>query len=176
MSFLSIYRHGFARVAACPTRCILADPAANAAEILRVARTCHDRAVALAVFPELALSGYAIEDLLLQDALLDAVESAVDEIVTASAGLLPMLLAGAPLRHLGRVYNTALVIHRGRLLGVVPKIHLPNYREFYEHRHFASGQDTDGDSVQIGRHLAPFGTDLLFAADDVDGLIVHAEI
>ena len=144
MSFRSLYRHGFARVAACTIRSTLADPAANAEAVLRMARDCHQQAVALAVFPELVLSGYAIEDLLLQDTLLDAAARAVETIVTESADLLPLLLIGAPLRHAGRVYNTALAIHRGRLLGVVPKIHLPNYREFYEPRHFASGRGQQG--------------------------------
>src|SRR6186713_2062979 len=92
--FRSIYRHGFARVAACTTRCTLADPAANAAEILAIARDCHDRGAALAVFPELCISGYAIGDLLHQSTLLDAVEDAVNTIVAASADLLPLLLVG----------------------------------------------------------------------------------
>ena len=82
--FRSIYRHGFARVAACTTRCTLADPAANAAAILDVARDCHKRGVALAVFPELGVSGYAISDLLQQSTLLDAVEAAIANIVAAS--------------------------------------------------------------------------------------------
>ncbi len=174
--FRSIYRHGFARVAACTTRCTLADPVANAAATLELARACHNRGVALAVFPELGISGYAISDLLHQSAVLDAVESAVAELVTASANLLPLLLVGAPLRHAGALYNCALAIHRGRLLGVVPKMHLPNYREFYEPRHFVAGDGTENGDIAVGGLSAPFGTDLLFAAVGVPGLIVHAEI
>jgi NAD+ synthase (glutamine-hydrolysing) len=176
MNFRSLYRHGFARVAACTTRTALADPATNAQTILRMAENCHRQAVAVAVFPELGLSGYSIGDLLQQATLLDAVEQAVDTIISGSADLLPLLLVGAPLRHLGALYNCALAIHRGVLLGVVPKTHLPNYREFYETRHFASGDGTDGGSITIGRHTVPFGTDLLFEAADLRGLIVHAEI
>ncbi|HEX3574493.1 MAG TPA: NAD(+) synthase [Rhodopila sp.] len=176
MSFRSLYRHGFARVAACTTRTALADPAANAQSILRMAQDCDRQAVAVAVFPELGVSGYAISDLLQQTAMLDAVETAIDTIVAGSADLLPLLLVGAPLRHLGALYNCALAIHRGTLLGVVPKIHLPNYREFYEPRHFVSGDGSDGGSITVGSHVAPFGTDLLFAAEDIRGLIVHAEI
>ncbi|MCG5243640.1 NAD(+) synthase [Azospirillum doebereinerae] len=176
MTFTSLYRHGFARVAACTTRCALADPAANAAAILDSARACHDQAVAVALFPELALSGYAIDDLLMQDPLLDAVERAVERLVEASADLLPLLLVGAPLRHEGRLYNTAVAVHRGRLLGVVPKIHLPNYREFYERRHFASGEGTGGGTIRVGASSAPFGPDLLFAAEDRPGLVVHTEV
>ena len=176
MSFRSLYRHGFARVAACTTRCSLADPATNAATILEMARSCHDQGVALAVFPELGLSGYSIGDLLQAKALLDAVEAAVAVLVPASASLLPMLLVGAPLRHRGALYNCAIAIHRGRLLGVVPKIHLPNYREFYETRHFVSGEGQVGGSIQVAGMTVPFGTDLLFAAEDFRDFVVHAEI
>ena len=176
MSFTSIYRHGFARVAACTTRCTPADPAANAAAVLEAARACHDKSVAVALFPELALSGYAIDDLLMQDPLIDAVEQAIHDLVQASTGLMPLLLVGAPLLYDGRLYNTAVAIQRGELLGVVPKQHLPNYREFYERRQFASGAGTEGGTIRIGDLTAPFGPDLLFSAEDQPGLVVHAEI
>src|SRR5271165_6812290 len=176
MSFRSLYRHGFARVAACTTRTALADPATNAQTILHMAQECDRQAVAVAVFPELGISGYAISDLLLQITLLEAVETAIDTIVDGSVELMPLLLVGAPLRRLGALYNCAVVIHRGQLLGVVPKIHLPNYREFYEPRHFVSGDGQAGGAITIGAHTAPFGTDLLFAAEDRRDFIVHAEI
>ena len=176
LNFHSLYAHGFVRVAACSAVVSLADPATNAAAILEQAKSCGAQGAAVALFPELCLSGYAIDDLLLQDALLDAVEAAVDMIVERSAGLLPMLVFGAPVRQAGRVYNCALAVHRGRLLGVVPKVHVPNYREFYERRWFASGAGTDGGSCRVGLQSAPFGPDLLFAAEDVAGLVVHAEV
>jgi NAD+ synthase (glutamine-hydrolysing) len=176
MTFNSLYRHGFARVAACTTVTALANPAANAERILQAARHCSERGVAVAVFPELALSGYAIDDLFLQDTVLDAVEAAVARIVETSAELLPLIVFGAPIRHCGRLYNSAVLVHRGRLLGVVPKIHLPNYREFYEHRWFASGLGTEGGTCAVAGLEAPFGPDLVFAAADVPGLVVHAEI
>jgi NAD+ synthase (glutamine-hydrolysing) len=176
MNFRSLYRHGFARVAACTTRTSIADPQANARTILRMASDCDRRAVALAVFPELCVSGYAIGDLLQQTALLDAVEAAIGEIARGSATLLPLLLVGAPLRHNGALYNCAIAIHRGHILGVVPKIHLPNYREFYETRHFASGDGQTGGDILLAGTKIPFGTDLMFAADDINGFVVHAEI
>ena len=177
MNFHSAYAQGFARIAACTTVTALADPARNADAILAAALDCHARGVCAAVFPELCLSGYAIDDLLLQDVLLDAVELAAARLIEASRDLLPVLVVGAPLRHLNRLYNTALVIHRGRLLGVVPKLHLPNYREFYEHRHFASGRGTEGGTIALpGLPEAPFGPDLLFPCADVRGLVLHAEI
>jgi NAD+ synthase (glutamine-hydrolysing) len=175
MNFRSLYAHGFARVAACTVPVRLADPAANAAAILDAARECDARGVALAVFPELGLSGYSIEDLLLQDALLDAVERAAATLLEASAALAPVLVVGAPLRHAGRVYNMALVLHRGRLLGVVPKSYLPTYREFYERRQVAAG-DTLGGEIALAGQKAPVGRDLLFAAEDCPGFILHVEI
>jgi NAD+ synthase (glutamine-hydrolysing) len=175
MDFYSAYRHGFVRLAACTHRTVLADPAANAESVLRIARACHDDSVAVAVFPELTLSGYSLEDILLQDSLLDAVEDALVDVVAASADLFPVLVVGAPLRYLHRIYNTAVVIHRGVVLGVAPKSYLPTYREFYERRQVAAGDDLHG-TIRIGGAEVPFGPDLLFTAQDVPGLVLHVEI
>ena len=175
MNFRSLYDHGFARVAACTTRTHLADPQRNAEGVLAMARECDVQGVALAVFPELTLSGYSIEDLLLQDAVLDAVEHSIGTVLAGSAGLATMLVLGAPLRHAGRVYNAALVIHRGRLLGVVPKSYLPTYREFYERRQIAAGDVLRGD-ITLAGVTVPIGNDLLFAAEDVPGFVLHVEI
>ena len=175
MDFYSAYRHGFVRVAACTHRTVLAEPAANAESVLRIARDCHTEGVAVAVFPELTLSGYSLDDILMQDSLLDAVEAAVADVVAASADLLPVLVVGAPLRHLHRIYNTAVVIHRGRVLGVAVKSYLPTYREFYERRQVAAGDDMRGVIRILGADV-PFGPDLLFDAVDVPGLVLHVEI
>jgi NAD+ synthase (glutamine-hydrolysing) len=175
MNFRSIYQHGFARVAACTGRITIADPPANAELVLRLARECADDGVAVAVFPELNLTGYSIEDLLLQDAVLDGAEAAVATVVAGSADLLPVLVFGAPLRHRNRIYNCAVVAHRGRVLGVVPKSYLPTYREFYERRQMAPGDDQRG-AIRIAGAEVPFGPDLLFAAEDVPGLVVHVEV
>ena len=174
--FRSVYRHGFARVAACTLPVRLADPKANAEATLAQAMACGDAGAVVAVFPELGISGYSIEDLRQQDALLDAVEDALASLRAASKGVLPLLLVGAPLRHDNALFNCAVAIHRGRILGVVPKSYLPNYREFYEARHFAAGLGRIGETITVAGAPVPFGTDLLFAADDVPGLVVHAEI
>ncbi|MGJ4940305.1 NAD(+) synthase [Bradyrhizobium sp. HKCCYLS1011] len=176
MSFQSIYRHGFARVAACVTASRVADPSANAAAILEAAQGCHAEAAAVAVFPELCVSGYAIEDLVNQDPLLDAVQRALATIAQGSRELMPVLIVGAPLRFGNRIYNCAVVIHRGEVLGVVPKIYLPTYREFYEGRHFASGAGLRDEMIEVAETMAPFGTDLLFAAADVAGFVIGVEI
>jgi NAD+ synthase (glutamine-hydrolysing) len=175
MDFYSAYAQGFARVAAVTMPTAIADPVANGESVLRIARACHDDGVAVALFPELALSGYSIEDLLMQDALLDAVEDTLREIVAASVDLRPVLVVGAPLRHRLRTYNTAVVVHRGRILGVAPKSYLPTYREFYERRQMAPGDDVRGEITVAGASV-PFGPDLLFAAQDLPGLVLHVEI
>ncbi len=176
MDFYSAYAQGFARVAACTLPVALGDPVENAGRVLEQVRACHEDAVAVAVFPELCLSGYSLDDLLLQDVLLDAVERAVDVVVEGTRGLLPVVLVGAPVAVDGRVLNCALVVHDGQLLGVVPKSHLPNYREFYERRHFAPGDDRRGGEVRLGGRTVPLGPDLLFEATDVRGLVLHVEV
>ena len=104
---------------------------------------------------------YAIDDLLFQDALLDSVERAIDQLVILSRDLFPALIVGAPLRQSGGLFNTAVVIHRGSLLGVVPKTYLPSYREFYEQRHFTSGAGICARQIVVAGHQAPFGVDLV---------------
>ena len=175
MDFYNSYSQGFVRVAACTHHTTIGDPAANAASVLGLARACHDDGVAVAVFPELTLSGYSIEDIVLQDLLLDDVEGARGEIVASSTDLLPVLVVGAPLRYRHRIYNTAVIIHRGAVLGVAPKSYLPTYREFYERRQIAPGDDERG-VIRIGDVEAPFGPDLLFAASDLPDFVLHVEI
>ncbi len=175
MDFYSAYAHGFARVAACTVPIRVADPATNVRAVLEQARACADDGVAVAIFPELCLSGYAIDDLFLQDPLLDAVADAIAEVVAASADLAPVLVVGAPIAHGNRVLNAAVVVHRGRILGVAPKSYLPTYREFYERRWFAPGDDVRGTTVLAGQEV-PIGPDLLFAATDVRGLVLHVEV
>ncbi|MFV0373787.1 NAD(+) synthase [Microbacterium sp.] len=174
--FENAYRHGFARIAACTIPVSIADPHANAATVVETARECHDEGVAVAVFPELCLTGYAIDDLVMQDAVLDATVAAIEHLAAASADLLPVIVVGAPLRHRNRLYNCAVVIHRGAVLGVAPKSFLPTYREFYERRWYAAGEADDGEPIRVGAFRVPFGNGLLFAARDVPGLVVHAEV
>src|SRR6478752_1796990 len=176
MTFHSLYAHGFARVAACTADVFIADPERNAASIIEVSGRSSEQGVPVALFPELSLTGYAIDDLLGQDALLDAVHAGLDHIALASKDLLPVIIVGAPLRQHARLFNTAVIIHRGEILGVVPKIHLPNYREFYERRQFASGDGTTGLEIVVAGQRVPFGTDLLFSAGDVLGLTIGVEV
>ncbi|WP_341212304.1 NAD(+) synthase [uncultured Limimaricola sp.] len=175
-AFHSLHRHGFVRVATATPRVRPADVSFNRDAVIAEARRAHDAKADLVVFPELCVSSYAIDDLHLQTALMDAVEAAVGRIVEESAALAPVLLIGAPLRHEGRLYNCAVAISRGRILGIVPKSFLPNYREFYEKRWFAEGRGVTGRMLRIAGQEVPFGTDLIFEAEDLPGLIFHTEI
>lgn len=175
MDFYSAYAQGFARVAAVTLPVALADPATNAAAVIAQARACHAEGVAVAVFPELCLSGYALDDLFLQETLLTAVEEAIEAIVEASTELTTALVVGAPLVHRHRVLNTAVVIQGGQVLGVAPKSYLPTYREFYERRWFAPGDDVD-DLITLAGEEVPISAKLLFSATDVRGLVFHAEV
>ncbi|MFT8816075.1 NAD(+) synthase [Acetobacter fabarum] len=174
--FRSLYHQGFVRVAACTAPVTLADPYANRDQILATARTCAQQGAGLCVFPELGLSGYSIEDLLQHSTLQRGVENALVELAQATVDLLPVLVVGAPLAHRNSLYNCAVVLHRGRILGVVPKSYLPNYREFYEKRHFAPGAAVRGQSMRLGGQDVPFGVDLLFTAQDVPGFCLGVEI
>ena len=198
IEFLSAYDQGFARVAAVTLPVVPVDPPANAAAIIEQARTLADDGVCLAAFPELCLTGYAIDDLLLSDVLLSDVLTAIETLRAASTDLLPALVVGAPLRLGDRLYNCALVIQGGRVRGIAPKSYLPTYREFYEKRHFAPGDalpagvesielpgvrggadstdSTDGAGGTEPVARVPFGANLLFEVDDVPGLTFHVEV
>jgi NAD+ synthase (glutamine-hydrolysing) len=175
-SFFSPYRHQLIRLGACVPHVAVTEPRRNAENVLSLLAEGDQARVALMVFPELCLSAYAIDDLLFQDAVLDAVARQVDRLIRASTELFPIFVVGAPLRSQGHLYNCGAVIHRGALLGVVPKVFLPNYREFYERRHFTSGERLVGQSIAIAGHEAPFGSDLVFAARGEAGFTFHVEI
>ncbi|OQA05756.1 MAG: Glutamine-dependent NAD(+) synthetase [bacterium ADurb.Bin374] len=162
--FDSPYSQGFIRGAVAVPVVHLADPAANLAETLVLVRRAHDECAAIVAFPELGLTGYSCEDLFQQAALLDAADEAVAGVRDASRGLMPVLIVGAPVRADGRLFNAAIVIHDGRILGVVPKSYLPNYREFYEKRQFSAARQAIRDEIELCGDRVPFGTDLLFEA------------
>jgi len=175
-AFGAIHRHGFVRVAAASPIASTGDITFNVDQTLALAREADSRGVDLAVFPELNVSSYAVDDLFLQDAFLDAVEAGIARLAQESAELKTVLVVGAPLRRNGRLYNCGLAISRGQILGVVPKSFLPNYREYYEKRWFASGIGTEGMKIEVAGQAAPFGPDLIFAADDLADFIFHIEI
>ncbi len=174
--FYDCHEHGFVRVASATPDTRTADVARNTAGVLAEARKAHEANVDLVVFPELTLSSYAIDDLLLQNAILERVEQAISEVVAASADLHPVLVVGAPLRRADKLYNCAVVIAHGQILGVVPKSYLPNYREFYEKRWFAHGRGCTDLWIGVAGEEVPFGTDLIFAASNLPGFRFGVEI
>jgi NAD+ synthase (glutamine-hydrolysing) len=174
--FRSPYAHGFVRVAAGIPRLRLADPERNAAAVLELAVRAHELGCALVVTPELGLTGYSIDDLHHQDALLDAARLALRALARATARLRPALVVGLPLRVHDQLFNVAAVLHGGRVRGLVPKSYLPTYREYYETRHFAPARAARTDRVRLDGEEVPFGPDLLFVADALPGLVLHVEI
>jgi len=162
--FYDLHRHGLVRVATSTPKVRTADVAYNRDGILAEARRAHEAGVDLLVYPELCLSSYAIDDLHLQQAMIEAVDAAISEVIEASRGLSPVLLIGAAIPDRGRLYNCGLAIADGKLLGVVPKSYLPNYREFYEKRWFTSGIGVTGRTIRVAGLDVPFGTDLVFAS------------
>ena len=166
-SFFNLYRHNFVRVAVATPEVRVADPAFNAAQTVALMREAAGRKAMLAVFPELGLSAYSCEDLFHQQALQDGVLAALGQVVAASRALNLVSVVGLPLRVDGVLYNCAAVICRGQILGVVPKSYPPNYREFYELRHFAPGDFAARESIDLaGQGDVPFGVRLLFEAED----------
>jgi NAD+ synthase (glutamine-hydrolysing) len=174
--FHSIYSHGFVRAAVCIPSLRVADPQFNIEQTLGLARRASDLNATVALFPELGIPAYSNEDLFHQDALLDATTAAISHLVSESRTLVPVLVAGAPLRFDGKLFNCGVVVYRGRVLGLVPKTYLPNYREFYEKRQFTSGRKAVSREVLfLGKRVA-FGNDLIFNAINVDNLSLHVEI
>ncbi|MFR9750678.1 NAD(+) synthase [Nocardia sp. 004] len=176
LPFDSLYRHGFARVAVAVPLVRVADPAYNVEQTLEQARRAAAAGAVLTVFPELGLSSYTADDLFHQDALHTAVEAALTQLVVASTDIGTVLVVGAPVRAQGRLFNCAITIYRGLVLGVAPKSYLPNYREFYEKRQFAAARESMEDHITIAGQRAPFGSDLLFRASNLDDFTFHLEI
>jgi NAD+ synthase (glutamine-hydrolysing) len=174
--FDSIYSHGLIRAAVCIPSLRVADPVFNVERTLALARQASKAKVAVALYPELGLSAYSNDDLFHQDALLDASKAAVAQLVKASAALTPVLVVGAPLVFEAKLFNCAVVIYRGRVLGLVPKTYLPNYREYYEKRQFASSRAAISAEVRFLGKSVPFGNDLIFEAANMEGFCLHAEI
>ncbi|MBR2124329.1 MAG: NAD(+) synthase [Acetobacter sp.] len=174
--FRSLYHQGFVRVATCTVPVTLADPLQNIKHVLEVVEHCDQEEVLLCVFQELGLTGYSLEDLFHQEVLLNAVKIALEKLVKATEKRRPIIVVGAPLVHRSALYNCAVVVHRGHILGIVPKTYLPGYREFYEPRYFTSGGAIKGQSLSLCGENVPFGVDLLFESQDSSGFCLGVEL
>jgi NAD+ synthase (glutamine-hydrolysing) len=176
--FFNFYSHNFVRVAVGTPRVRVADPLFNAAATVELMDEAAERRSVIVLFPELGLSAYSCEDLFHQRALLDAVQEGLGVVLRASERLPLVAVVGLPLQVEHLLYNCAAVVHRGRLLGIVPKTYLPNYREFYEARQFTPGSVALRQSVDLcGQSDVPFGSRLLFRAQEQQPeLTFHVEI
>jgi NAD+ synthase (glutamine-hydrolysing) len=174
--FESIYHHRFARVAVCIPFVRLGNPGDNAARTIALARRANDAHATVAIFPELGLSAYSNEDLFHQDALLDATVAALQRVVEASRTLGLLLVVGVPLRFEQKLFNCAVAVHEGAILGVTPKTYLPNYREFYERRQFTPGDLAVSRDVTLLGSKVPFGNDLVYDIASLPDCAVHVEI
>ncbi len=174
--FFNLYSHGFARVAVGVPECKVADPAFNAAQTIALAQQAAQGGAVLVAFPELGLSAYTCDDLFHQKALLDACEAALGEVARATAELDIAVIVGAPLRVAHQLYNCAVVIAGGRILGVVPKSFLPNYSEFYEARQFSAADCAVATEIRLLDQTVPFGAELLFQMEKLPLFQFHVEI
>src|SRR5216684_2761084 len=174
--FFNLYRHGFVRVAVATPRVRIGDPRYNGDATLELMQqAARDKAV-LAVFPELGLSAYTCDDLFHQRTLIDAAENALAQLLARTRNLPLAALVGLPVAVDGRLYNCAALVCQGRLVGVVPKTYLPNYREFYEARQFTPGDASRSSEIELAGQTAPFGTGLLFKLKEIQGFLLHVEI
>ncbi|WP_036165869.1 NAD(+) synthase [Massilia sp. 9096] len=174
--FLNLYSHDFARVAVASPRVRVADPSFNARETIALAHQAAQEGAVLVAFPELGLSAYSCDDLFHQRALLDACVDALGEVVEASSSLPLALIVGLPLRVDHVLFNCAVVVAGGRILGAVPKSYLPNYGEFYESRQFSPADNAVVDAIELLGQRVPFGPEQLFELENIPFFRFHVEI
>jgi NAD+ synthase (glutamine-hydrolysing) len=174
--FFNLYRHGFARVAVATPIVRIGDPHHNGEATLELIERAAAENTALVVFPELGLTAYTCDDLFHQRALIDAAEEALARLIERTRRLPVAALVGLPVTVHGLLYNCAALVCRGRLVGVAPKIYLPNYREFYEGRYFTPGDTTSCTEIRLAGQSTAFGTGLLFKVAEQPGFVLHVEI
>lgn len=168
-------KYGFLRAAAASPGLRVADVAYNTQEIIKSMREYAARNAQLLCLPEFCLTGYTCSDLFLQETLICGAEQGLAEILAASCGLNLVTVVGLPVRRSGKLYNCAAVVCDGKLLGLVPKTHLPNYSEFYERRHFLPGP-AQASPMELAGQQTLFGTNLLFACRQMPEFVLGVEI
>ncbi|MDE6614251.1 MAG: NAD(+) synthase, partial [Clostridia bacterium] len=150
-------KDGFIKCGGGTPKIVVGDCASNAKEIVALIKQADEKGIKLLALPELCVSGYTCGELFLQDALLDGVENAIDCILKETKRFDVVVALGAPLRCKGKLFNCAVVIYKGEIIGVTPKINIPEYGEFYETRHFASGSVVEYDEISVAGKIVPFG-------------------
>ena len=175
--FFNLYNHGFVRVAVGTPEVRVADPMFNGARIVELMEWAEREKAVLALFPELGLTSYSCEDLFHQQALLDTALEALRDVLRVSETLNLIAVVGVPLQVDHLLFNCAVVIHRGEILGIVPKTFLPNYREFYEYRQFAPASAALSSTIDVlGQKEIPFGERLLFRCREEHRFTFFVEI
>jgi NAD+ synthase (glutamine-hydrolysing) len=176
-NFFNLYKHGFIRVAVAIPEVLVADPVFNVTHTIELAQKAAEEKAVLALFPELGISAYSNEDLFHQQALVEAVQTELGRLIRETSFLDTILIVGAPIMVDSLLYNCGIVLHRGEILGIVPKTYLPNYREFYEGRQFRSATTVNRGNIDYaGQRSIPFGTDLLFNVKNIPHFTFALEI
>ena len=165
-------KNGYIKTAAATPYITVADCNANGNEIIRLIHEMEKEHVKVMTFPELCITGYTCQDLFLQRRLLDSAWETLLKITKETADVDALVFVGVPFRNHGKLYNVAAVLNRGEIIGLVPKTYLPNYGEFYEQRHFASGLGCL-EYVDIEGKRVPFGTDILFICEEEPELVAE---
>ena len=168
-------KDGFVRVAAAIPKISVADPKANRIAILKKIREMQGMHAKIMVLPELCLTGYTCQDLFWQSALLTSAREELLNLAEETVDVDALIFVGLPMEIYGKLFNVAAILHRGNILGLVPKTHIPTYAEFYEGRHFTSGPK-EVTKVRLGEKMVPFGSRQLFVCDTLPELKVAAEI
>ena len=168
-------KEGYIRVSAATPKIRVADTAHNKEQLLQIMKEAEAEGVELLVFPELCITGYTCGDLFLQTALLEGAKAALLELAEATGGMQMAVLAGLPFEWEGALYNVAAVLCGGKVLGLVPKMNIPNYSEFYEARHFTGGFKKTVE-VTLGEEKVPFGGKLLFKCENIPDFTLGVEI
>ena len=158
--------YGFYRVAAAIPSLKVADCKYNTQEIKKLVIQADKDKVSVVTFPELSITGYTCADLFSQSFLINKSNESIKELVEFSKDYNCIIVVGAPVRVTNNLYNTAVVIQKGLLLGIIPKINIPNYNEFYEQRWFSGALENESDTINFLGYNVPFGTDLLFQKDE----------
>ena len=169
-------KQGFVRVGAVVPKLKVADTEFNCNEIIKQIEIASNNKIQIAVFPELCVTGYTCQDLFEQDTLLEEAEKALNKILDYTNNLDIVCIIGMPIKAENQLFNTAVVIQKGEILGIVPKTFIPNYGEFYEKRWFASSKNANKEEIEILGKKVPFGTDLLFKDKENNEICFGIEI
>src|SRR5688572_23917666 len=175
-NFLDIRNHGFFRIATVSPRVFLADPQRNVLEHLSWIKRMEKKGAQLIVFPELSLSGYSCQDLFLSSALQTEVSEALEILLSKTLKVNSLVVVGMPLLVADKLFNVGVVILRGKILGIIPKTYLPDYREFRETRWFATANHAQEKEIEVLGQIVPFGTVILIKAKDLPNFVMALDI